>query len=122
LCATVFGHQTLNELFETIRSSGGQKEFLNRLPDMEILKASLLSAGFKRVDVDYEIIKVQFSDVRDLLKWVKGIGANILNDDVFLGRQLIARMDEYYKSKYPYFDGISATFEVIWILAKKKTE
>jgi malonyl-CoA O-methyltransferase len=119
LCATVFGRQTLNEFYEAIHSTGSQKEFLNRLPDMEILKASLLSAGFKSVDVDYEIIKVQFSDVMDLLKWIKGIGANILNDDVFLGRQLIARMDEYYKSKYPYFDGICVTFEIIWVRAQK---
>lgn len=121
-CATVFGRQTLNELFDTIQSTEPQKKYLNRLPDMDSMKASLLLAGFKSVSVDYEIIKVQFVDVLDLLKWLKGIGANILNDDIFLGRRTLEKMQEYYKAKHPYFDGISATFEVIWVSANKKAD
>ena len=87
---------------------------------MEILKESLISVGFKNIHVDYEIIKVEFADVMDLLKWVKGIGANVLNDDVSLGRQGIQNIEKYYKAQYPYSNGICATFEVVWVLAERK--
>ncbi len=69
--------------------------------------------------MDYEIIKVEFADVMDLLKWLKGIGANVLNGDVILGKQMITKMNDVYKSKYPYFEGISVTFEIIWLRAQK---
>ncbi len=118
LCATVFGQKTLVELFETIHAVAPKKPS-NRLPDMETLRSSLVKAGFKNIKVDYEIIKVQFADVHDLLKWTKGIGANILNDEFPLGRQMLTKMGQQYKANYPYHDGICATFEVIWVFAEK---
>lgn len=120
LCATLFGFRTLEELFETIRHVSPPKGVLKRLPDQETIRSLLVSAGFKNVQADYEIIKVEFVDVMDLLKWTKGIGANILNRDVTLGRQGIAKMQEYYRKYYPYGNGICATFEVIWVLAGKR--
>ncbi len=118
-CATIFGRQTLNELFETVQAVAPQDDPLNRLPDIQEMRAALAKAGFKDIVVDYELIKVQFTDIVDLLRWVKGIGANILNDDIFLGKQMLARMDEYYKAHYPYADGVCATFEVVWVIANK---
>ncbi len=116
-CATIFGRQTLGELFDTIDAvSPGQE--INRLPDQPTVLAAMTAAGFENVHVDYELIKVQFVDVMDLLKWTKSIGANILNDDVSLGPKLLAKMDEHYKTHYRYFEGICVTFEVIWISAR----
>jgi malonyl-CoA O-methyltransferase len=117
-CATVFGRQTLGELFLTIDAVSPEKS-VNRLPDMDLIQAAMASSGFKDVKVDYELIKVQFADVMDLLKWTKSIGANILNDDIFLGPKTLAKMDEHYKANHPYFDGICVTFEVIWVAANK---
>lgn len=119
LCATVFGQRTLHELFETMQAVSPGTSSVNRLPDAETLNAALGKNDFKNIHIDYEIIKVQFADIMDLLKWIKAIGANILNDEIFLGKQMIVRMDEYYRSKHPYFDGICATFEVIWLRAQK---
>lgn len=120
LCATIFGRQTLHELFETVGAVSSSKSSMKRLPDMEVLKATLIATGFKDVNVDYEIIKVEFADVMDLLKWIKGIGANVLNADMPLGRQAITVMEEHYKAQYPYCNGICATFEVVWIVAGKR--
>jgi malonyl-CoA O-methyltransferase len=117
-CATIFGRRTLTELFETIEAvtPGGD---VKRLPDCEAVESAMIAAGFKGIKVDYELIKVQFSDVMDLLKWTRSIGANILNDEIFLGPKALAKMDEHYKTHYPYFDGICVTFEVIWVSGSK---
>lgn len=120
LCATLFGQRTLEELFDTMREVLPSRSDVKRLPDQERVKAMLIAGGFNNVHVDQEIIKVEFQDVMDLLKWVKGIGANILNDDVALGRQGIAKMQEHYKAHHPYGNGICATFEVIWVIAQKR--
>lgn len=118
-CATIFGRQTLNELFNTVEEIALSKKSLSRLPDMEQLRAAIIKAGFKNITVDHELIKVQFTDVVDLLRWIKGIGANILNDDVSLGKQTLVKMNEHYRTHYPYFEGVCATFEVVWIIAEK---
>ena len=120
LCTTVFGRQTLGELFNTVESVSPQNKPLKRLPDIEQLRAAVIKAGFKNITVDHELIKVQFTDVVDLLRWVKGIGANILNDDIALGKQALVKMNEHYRTHYPYFEGVCATFEVVWITAHKR--
>jgi malonyl-CoA O-methyltransferase len=116
-CATIFGRRTLSELFETVDAVSPGRE-INRLPDIQEVQKAMTAAGFADVVIDYELIKVQFSDVMDLLKWTKMIGANILNDDIFMGPKMLTRMDEHYKTYYPYFEGICVTFEVIWISAR----
>ncbi len=118
LCATIFGHKTLDELFETVAAVSPDKR-VNRLPGMDAVRAALETAGFNNVRLDYELIKVQFTDVFDLLKWTKSIGANMLNEDIFIGPRMLGKMNEHYKAAYPYADGICASFEVIWILADK---
>lgn len=119
LCATVFGRRTFSELFETMDVCLKGNPVLHRLPDEEQLKAALISNGFQEVHIDYEIIKVQFADLMDLLRWIKGIGANVLNDDVPLGKQTLAQMNDHYRKQYPYFEGICTTFEVIWLSGRK---
>ncbi len=84
------------------------------------MKNGLQEAGFRDVKIDYELIKVEFKDVHDLLNWLKNIGANrISTDKVFLGKQMLARVGEHYRSHFPYNDGICASFEVIWVYAKR---
>ena len=118
-CSTIFGLRTLEELFEVIHTCLPAEVSMNRLPHRDAVNQAVLSAGFKNVDIDYEIIKVQFIDVLDLLRWIKGIGANGLNKDVILGKQMLAKIDKIYKLKYPYFEGICVTFEIIWLRAQK---
>ena len=118
-CSTLFGYNTLNELFATLAACGTQPHSFRRLAARENIEAALRSAGFREIKVDYELIKIEFSDVRNLLKWLKAIGANVLNNEIFIGREFLARVDEYYRKHFPYHQGIAASFEVVWIFAKK---
>lgn len=121
---TMFGHETLNELFESINSvmkkeRPGETLTLRRLASVLDVQAALSAAGFKDVRVDYERIKVRFNDLFDLIKWVKGIGANCLGNSLFLGKDLLDKANQYYCQKYSDRLGVYATLEVIWIKADK---
>ena len=70
--------------------------------------------------VDFELIKVEFKDVLDLLTWLKAIGANQLSEHpVFLGKNKLTELQQYYRAYFPYNEGICASFEVIWVHAKR---
>lgn len=118
-CATLFGHRTMEEFYDILQTCIQPGSALRRLPDGDAVDQALKVAGFNNTETDYEIIRVQFADIMDLLKWVKGIGANSLNQDIVFGKQTIAKMDEMYKVKYPYHNGICVTFEIIWLRAQK---
>lgn len=119
LCATVFGYRTFEELFDVMKEVGSPKDAVNRLADQEHIKTALIESGFKNIRLDNEIIRVEFKDMLELLRWNKGIGANVLNQEIAVGKQMIIKMDERYKSKYGYFNGICVTFEIVWISAEK---
>lgn len=114
---TMFGKNTLNELFEAIEKNSDTS--LSRLPDHKSVEESLIKIGFTDVKSDYEIIKVHFPNMMDLIRWVKDIGANALNSDLFLGKELFERANQHYEEHYKDRLGIQATFEVLWLEARK---
>ena len=118
-CATMFGYNTLNELFTTLASCGTKPHSIRRLAAREDIESDLKSAGFREISVDYELIKIEFNDVWNLLKWIKAIGSNVLNKEIFVGREFLTRVDEDYRRNFPYHQGIAASFEVVWIYAKR---
>ena len=116
---TLFGSHTCEELFASLAAcSPEQATALGRLPDIEKVRAALKDAGFKNAAVDYELIKVQFKNVWELLGWLKNIGANSLAKEFFLGKHMLAGVNDYYRQHFPYNDGICAGFEVIWVYAR----
>ena len=118
LNATLFGSRTFEELLSCLQVVNPALK-LRRLPSLKKVQESLEQAGFSRSKTDYELIKVQFKDVMELIVWLKSIGANNLGEDnFFLGKQMLAKADEYYKEKFPYHDGIAVSFEVIWVDAQ----
>lgn len=120
LAITLFGFHTCEELFASlIQCAPAQSEVFRRLPTVEEVQKALMDAGFKDVQVDYELIKVQFKDVMELLGWLKNIGANVLSGDVFLGKQMLGKINDHYRQNFPYGTGIGASFEVIWAKAGK---
>ena len=54
-----------------------------------------------------------------MIKWVKDIGANALVKDTYMGKDLLLRTNEYYNANYQDRLGIYATFELIWVEAKR---
>ena len=75
--------------------------------------------ALEEMGLDYELIKVHFSDMYRLIKWIKDIGANNLSNDMFVGKRLLSMANEHYEEFYKDKFGIYTTFEVIWASAEK---
>jgi len=120
LCLTMFGHDTFSELFESLEKSSHDKNIaLGRLAGKDRVVQALKRSGFRDVIVSTENIKVRFSDMMSLIKWLKNIGANALPNDIYLGKDLLLKANDYYNANFQDRLGIYATFEVIWVEAKK---
>jgi malonyl-CoA O-methyltransferase len=120
LVLTMFGYNTFQELFLALgKESGIDKAQFRRLADRESVEAALKESGFNKIKVEEEFIKVHFPMMLDLLKWIKDIGANMLNPGVYLGKDALLKSEEYYNEHFRDRLGIRATFEVLWVEAQK---
>lgn len=121
LYVTMFGYRTFAELFEALAKTreDGNGLAIVRLAGKEEIAAALNKAGFREVRVEEETIRAHFPDMLALVKWIKDIGANALMNNMFIGRDWLAKADAYYSRTFPDRWGVRATFEVIWIQAKK---
>ena len=119
--ATLFGSRTFEELFQSIAEASVNPKSLNirRLNSIETIERILNAAQFQNIKVEFELIKIEFQDLWDLIKWTKSIGANVLPHEGFIGRDCLERANQYYREQYPYHDGVQATLEVVWIEGRK---
>jgi len=120
---TAFGQATFNELFSSLdaaqRELKGAPFQIDRLRSQEEVRRHLEAAGFTNIKLDHELIKVHFSDMMRLVKWIKDIGANALPRQVFVGKQLLNTAHDHYERNFKDKFGIIATFEVLWASAQK---
>ena len=123
---TMFGHETLSELFLSLENSLEEKDGktalpipIHRLATRTQMRRVLVHAGFTELELDYEHIRVHFPDMMSLIQWTKEIGANRLEKEIFVGKGLFLRAGQYYDQNFRDRFGIYGTFEVIWIGAKK---
>jgi malonyl-CoA O-methyltransferase len=119
---TMFGYSTFRELFEALEKTRDAAKggiALKRLADRGQVSDALITAGFRDVSVEEEHINVHFQDMLALVKWIKDIGANALVGDMFIGRDWLNRANAYYAQTFADQWGVGATFEVIWVEAKK---
>ncbi len=115
MAITMFGQRTCEELFFSLEKTG--INHIRRLASVEQCREALQAAGFDSATVDYELIKIQFKDMWELLNWLKAIGANQLPKEGTIGKNQLMQAGEYYQNHFQYHHGICATFEVIWIKA-----
>lgn len=117
---TLFGGRTCHELFDALLSTN--KEFKYRIiPTVDDVRTAMSQAGFDDIKVDFELIKIEFGSIHDLLGWLRDIGANNMGDNKqFLGKDMLARANEHYRRIHSYNQGICASFEVIWAYGRKK--
>jgi len=119
LACTIFGYNTCQELFQSLRvASKGALQFV-RLPDQRQISEALSISGFKDPIVSCEQIKVEFKDMYELINWFKTIGAPHLPREGYLGAETLFRAAKVYREQFSYLQGVGATFEVIRIYAKK---
>lgn len=118
-CATIFGYETLKELFASLAAVKGEKVAIRRLAGCPQIEQALKSAGFKHITIETETIKTHFPDMLSLVKWLKDIGANVLPKNGFVGKELMLEANEHYDQNFRERLGIVATFEVIWVKAQR---
>ena len=112
---TTFGPDTLKELraaFKTIDDA----PHVNTFPDMHDIGDILVHAGFADPVMDQEIITLTYTDLKPLLRELKGIGAhNVLpgRSAGLMGRRRWQRMVDAYESLRK--EGrLPATYEVVY--------
>jgi malonyl-CoA O-methyltransferase len=123
-CFTMFGRQTLKELLEVLEETLSAKQnrpsFVTQyLDDEKRVGECLKECGFREIVVSSEIIKSHFPDMMSLIRWLKEIGANKVYQNVFFGKDLLREANRLYGERFKDRLGVSATFEVIWVDAKK---
>jgi len=119
LACTLFGYHTCDELFESLDGAKMGEFKFNRLPDLPEVRRSLEESGLTQITVNVERIRIQFKDMYGLMAWLKSIGANNLSREGYVGCHGLLRAAAIYKERFASKDGVFATFEVIWVYAKR---
>lgn len=121
-CFALFGEATLYELKTSYRRAlqlhGGSvvdrsHRFVSRAETLAVLQRS----GFDRCDVASEREVEMHTDVPDLLRSLKGIGAGNASADAprgLAGRGVTTAMIELYGEAYGVEAGVPATYEVLY--------
>ena len=118
LYLTMFGRDTFHELFTTLDTCADNSRLvICRLANKDQVIKGLESAGFISRQVTSECIKVRFPDMMGLIKWIKDIGANTFPKEIYLGKDLLLKANDYYNMHFKDHLGIYTTFEVIWVEA-----
>ncbi|MEN9501837.1 MAG: malonyl-ACP O-methyltransferase BioC [Pseudomonadota bacterium] len=111
-----FGPDTLTELHRSWAQVDGYTH-ASRFPDMHDVGDALLQAGLRDPVVDVDTITLTYRDVRDLLRDLKGIGANNATYGRNRGLTGKARLQGFLQA-YEHFrlaDGTyPATYEVVY--------
>jgi len=120
----IFGYKTLDELFASLKFAANKgKKYgrfaFGRLAKKEQVSAALKKSGFKNIKIHSELLTANFSDMFDLIKWTKGIGANVVRKNAYVGKNLLNTANDYYIKKFGNRIGVSSTFEVIWVEGRK---
>lgn len=122
LFMTVFGGKTFKELFEALEATRVKESLplnIQRFASGEAIRAALQQEGFNSISVSSEYLQTHFASMRDLLTWIKQIGANALPRQGYVGKQWLERAGAYYQEHYRTHLGVTTSFEVITLKAQK---
>jgi malonyl-CoA O-methyltransferase len=130
LCIAFFGGTTLWELQECYRHviercASGSERLLNRLhtfKDTHEIRQALEQSAFETVLLTSEIETEYYADLPELLRSIKNIGAGSHNKGGGgLGwRRVLNDISALYREKYHTDGGIPASYEVLYITARKR--
>lgn len=111
---TCFGPDTFCEL----RNCFGIGE--NFLPAKDFIYKGLKGAGFKNIEIKTDLRYKDFDSLRGILFWLKKIGGNHIHSiRPFLTPRKFMAAGDFYSRNYRNNGKVYATFEVIWVKAKK---
>ena len=112
---STFGPDTLKELRAAFRAID-DKPHVNRFVDMHDIGDILVGAGFADPVMDQEIVTLTYTELKSLLRELKGIGAhNVLSGrrTGLVGRARWQRMVTAYES-FRKDERLPATYEVVY--------
>jgi malonyl-CoA O-methyltransferase len=112
---TTFGPDTLKELRAAFKAVD-DRPHVNSFIDMHDIGDILVHAGFADPVMDQEIVTLTYTDLKPLLRELKGIGAhNVLRGRAagLMGRQRWQRMEAAYE-KFRKDGRLPATYEVVY--------
>jgi len=122
LALALFGEQTLYELRSSHRAVlGGEKSHVQNFPSIKDISSALASC-FRVIGLHSEFEIEWHANVPDLLRSLKKIGAQNASQKRPQGlasRQVMQQMAACYEKHYRRDQGIPATYEVIYLLARK---
>lgn len=131
LCIAFFGGQTLCELRECYREvveqridcSGGYVDRLHRFMDRSVVEHALEGIDFDQALIISEIETEYYSDVHDLLRSIKRIGAGSSGQGNSRGglgwRGILNDTSKLYNERYGRDGKIPATYEVVYAVARR---
>ena len=122
---SLFGGQTLNELRQVLMMAeseiyGGVSPRVAPMIDVKDMSALMQRAGYALPVIDFERVKVSYSDIYALMRDLRGMGeSNAIYDRSRkpVSKRFFDLADRYYKDLFADKDGrIEATFEILFVL------
>ena len=119
-CVTLFGRETLKELFLSLEhAQEGGLPTRRRLAGYPQVAEAVQRSGFADAVLSCTRRNIPFTDMFALLRWLKAIGANTLGREMFMSKEYLAAANDYYQAHYREERGVSVSFEVIGVSARK---
>jgi malonyl-CoA O-methyltransferase len=127
LALALFGGRTLHELRSAHRlavaeSGAARPSHALNFPGLEDLRLALPGSGLQVLQLFSEEERERHRDVAELLRGLKGLGAANAASDRPAGlarRGVMQRMQQIYHASYGRPGEIPATYEVLYLLARK---
>ncbi len=116
---SMFAEKTYFELKE-ITKEMNIDNFSQNFYTKEYIK-NIIEKYYNIIDVQEEIVEEKYSNLKEFFKYIKNIGANSAKENrPFLGKNLYFKMEQLYREKYGYINGIRATNHLLYFKLEKK--
>lgn len=123
---TLFGRETFRELYECLEELFDEdvrtRRSVHPMPSEQEVRQAASDAGFHNVGIETERIILHFADLKDLLRWIRRIGAKASSGPRLIGPRAYRLLDNLYEERFRERWGVRATYEVIWVKGTKQDD
>ncbi|MBI4746431.1 MAG: methyltransferase domain-containing protein [Deltaproteobacteria bacterium] len=121
---STFGEKTLRELADSYNSAlgllnTGKAAGTMKFESSQRISAIMEATGFKGIEIETDFINDRYSTPEALLRSLKAIGAGNPSRDFHPSRNILNETFRVYRERYGNEDGVSATFEVVYVRGVK---
>lgn len=121
---STFGEKTLRELADSYNSAlgllnTGKAAATMKFESSQRIRTIMESAGFKDVEINTDFLYDSYSSPEALLRSLKAIGAGNPSREFQPSRTVLNETFRIYRERYGNEDGVSATFEILYVQGAK---